>query len=79
MKASGRHSSTLGVERLEAPRHHADDRVGLPVDAQVASDRAGIAAELAPPERVAQHHLLLVADLAFVVREDSAERGRDAT
>ena len=32
----------LGVEGLEAARHDADDRVGLPVEAQVASDHAGV-------------------------------------
>jgi hypothetical protein len=62
-------------ECLEAPRHHSDDGVRLAVDAQVLADRAGIGGEEAPPEPVAQQHLLLVPRLALLVRERAPERG----
>ena len=53
------------VEEVEALRHHADDRERLAVDPDVLADHRRIAAELRLPQRVAQHDLLLVADLAF--------------
>ena len=46
-------------------------RMSLPIALRVA-------AELRLPQRVAQHHLLLVAELAFLFREGAAQRRRDA-
>ena len=39
----------------EARRHHADDRVGLGVEPDGATDDRGVGAEPPPPESVAQH------------------------
>ena len=67
----------VGCHGLEGPGHHADDPVGLAVEAQVLAHRSGIAAELAVPEGIAQHDLLLVPDLAFLLGERPSERRGD--
>ena len=49
-----RHLSGNGVGKPEGRRHHADDRVARPVDADGAADHLRVGAEAPPPERVAE-------------------------
>ena len=68
----------IGIEEREVTRHDADHRVGLSVNPQLVAQDLQIAAELALPQRVAQHHFLLVPDFSFLVGEGSPERRRYA-
>ena len=46
----------LAQEReTEVRRHHADDRVGLPVERERTTERRGIRSHLASPEAVGEH------------------------
>ncbi len=64
------------IVRPETRRHDADDGVGPAVDAKLAADRMSIAAELAAPEPIAQHHDRLTTRLAFLRGERAADLRR---
>ena len=67
----------VGIEKIEALRHDAHDRVQLAVEADLFADGIWSAAKLGLPERVAQNQFLVVADFAVLFREGAAQRRSD--
>ena len=63
----------FGIRKVRA--HHADDLVRHARQADAAADDRRIGAEAAPPERLAEQHDALVADLVFFFGEAPAEHG----
>ncbi len=55
--------------KLEVTGHHADDRVGVAVERQRATDDPRVTAEPILPETVGQHHDPLAAQLVFLRQE----------
>jgi hypothetical protein len=68
----------LAIREKETVRHDADDAVRLAVEANVAADDAGIAAELILPQGEAEHGDVFVAGLRIAVGERAAKAGADA-
>ena len=60
----------VGIEEPEVLREHADDRIRLAVDADVAADRAVLAAEPLLPRCVGEDRLLGLADFAVLFGKD---------
>ena len=58
----------------EVLRHHADDRIGVPVQPDFPPDDGRVAAKGRLPKTVAQDDLLVVALLAFVLSERPAKK-----
>jgi hypothetical protein len=73
-----RRPQLCGRRILEPFRHHANDRVGLTVQRNPATDDGGIAAESVPPHRMTQDHDFRSARNVFVRGEGASQERMDA-